>query len=120
MVQKQAIANVIGSLGGALGAAIARYLVLRVWTRPPAFVYGIAVNVSSKGNDEFIYHAKKHSRYRNMKTYIPQAIESGHIVGRTFVAPIPFIQPAYDTTKYPAAETIMREIDAGVQAEFEK
>ena len=91
--------NARSSVGGEMGALIARSMQLRAFRRQKSGSYGILVRIKA-GVDEFVVVSKSGQR-----AYIPSAIEYGHAFpGRggkgapKDVAAKPFLRPALDVT----------------------
>jgi hypothetical protein len=103
-VLKKAQFNARTLVGGEMGNLIADKMILRPFKKQKRFSYGMSAMLEP-GVDEFV-HVAKRSRYAGGKTYIPSAIEYGHLLaGRalwmagpgaasTFVPGIPFMHLA--------------------------
>lgn len=91
-------ANAVSMVGGEMGAKLAKALQIRTPKKQVRGTYSLHVQLKA---DEAFIHTSKAGK----KSYIPAAIEHGHMVGGTFVSPIPVIRSAADSTQ---GETIRR------------
>jgi len=116
-------ANIMAMVGGVMGGYLWKMWEIRVI---PASIskrfssIGIRVQLSPKANEVFVHQAKK-SRYKGGRTYIPSAIEYGHIAqnGR-FVPARPFARKAFDATEGQMAEVMEKEMADAVEEAFYK
>lgn len=106
-------ANARSMVGGDMGSKIASNLEIRAPKKQERGSYVLLVRMKA-GIQEFVYYRKgAHSLLKPGggpgkeigRTYIPAAIEYGHMNGPTYVPPIPFAQNAADATR---SETIRR------------
>jgi HK97 gp10 family phage protein len=91
-------------VGGQMGTMLSRYMRMKVYKKTRKKPYAIAIGPAA-GVSEFVHEAKGESRHKGKRTYIPTAIEYGHIKvlfgTRTMekVAPIPFMRRAANQMK---------------------
>jgi len=101
-------------VGGEMGSTIASYIKPRSMRRMRRFSYGVAAEISAKGNEIFSGVTADGNHY-----YIPAAIEYGHAApgqagGPKVVPAMPFMRPAWDETKGRVLTTIKSMIASGI------
>lgn len=120
IVNKKARLNSKSMVGGEMGRLLARHIILRKYKRQRRSQFAMFVAMRA-GVSAFVYKAKKWSKYSDMQTYIPMAIEAGHITGKGRPVPaIPFMRNAYQTVGRTAQQVMLREIQSSVGEEFRK
>jgi len=120
----RARSNATFIIGGRMGALIGKHM--EVFPIPSRKGVAFGVRVSPTGNAIFQVTSKA-----GRQNYIPFAIEYGHVIGEhgselagkskgaralaatglRFVAPIPFMRPAFDQAKTPTAEYISSQLE---------
>ena len=85
---------------------IAKFLKARMMSKMRKGNFGVAVEVSAKGNDYFVGYTSEGKRY-----YIPAAIEYGH----DNVAPRSFMRNAWDVTKSKAFAIATNHMRKGIE-----
>ena len=111
-IQASAKSNARSIVGGSLGAALAKYVKIKAFSRSVARrVPGVSVLVDAAGNDEFVVTSKAGRR-----NYIPSAIEYGH----DNAAPIPFMRQAFETKKAAALSAVTSALRAGIEREAKR
>jgi hypothetical protein len=109
-------ANAVSMVGGKMGSLLASYAVARHWKRKVNGGYGMSVAESRDGNEEFVYTAK-HSRYKSGRSYIPAAIEYGHITPTgKHVEAIPYIRAAAEVGGKIGQQILAKELARGIEA----
>ena len=102
----QAKSNAKGTVGGSMGGLIAKFVKARMMSKMRKGNFGVAVEVSAKGNDYFVGYTSEGKRY-----YIPAAIEYGH----DNVAPRSFMRNAWDVTKSKAFAIATNHMRKGIE-----
>jgi len=120
VVMKKARINAKSMVGGKMGRLLARNIVLRKYKKQRRSQFSMFVAMRA-GVAAFVYKAKKWSKYPDMTTYIPAAIESGHTTGQGDAVPAkPFMRNAYQSAGKTAQRIVVIEIKDGVKNEFRK
>lgn len=118
VVMKKARINSKSMVGGKMGRLLARNIILRKYKKQRKSQFSMFVAMKA-GVSEFVYKAKKRSKYPDMTTYIPAAIEAGHVTGQGQAVPAkPFMRNAYQATGKTAQRIIVMEIRDEVKKEF--
>lgn len=110
-------ATIKGEVGGELGSLLAKATVLRKWKKLPRGVYAMAVEVSDKYNDQLVYVAKHDSKYSDMKSYIPAAVEYGYVhwLSGEKIAGYHIFEKAHKATYSKRRSKIKAELWAGIK-----
>jgi len=117
---KEARKNARVEIGGDMGMLISKHLISRVWRKKRLHIWARNIRVNKKGNDVFVYQAKK-SKYPDGRTYIPSAIEYGHVAQNGRVIPAkPFMRTAFSSKRLSAYNTTTREMWRGIKMDFER
>lgn len=118
VIGTRAKANAAGLVGGSLGGAIRKALVVRAQRRQRRGAYGVNVLVNPNRADQFVYHTKAGRRH-----FIPNAVEYGHVApGKAgtkgapkVVRPKPFMRNACDTAGQQAVRTVEQAMWTGIE-----
>jgi hypothetical protein len=116
--------NVMAMVGGVMGGYLWKMWEIRVIPTSVSKRFssvGVRIQLSPKANEVFVHKAKGKSRYKGGRTYIPSAIEYGHIAANgRFVPARPFARKAFDATEGQMAEAMEKEMLEAVEEAFYK
>jgi len=120
-------ANAKSMVGGEMGKKIAKALQIRAAKEKESGFYSIDVKISRDYNDQFVYYLKGSHTKVNFstgklgkevgRTYIPAAIEYGHMTGGTYVQPIPYLRNAAESTRDETIRRFVAELRKGMLRE---
>lgn len=104
-------ANARSMVGGQMGELLARHAKIRAPRRQHRGAYTLHVQFD-RDVPEFIHNSRAGKR-----SYIPAAIEYGHITGGTYVMPIPFGRTACGATQEEVIRRFTAKLKAGLLRE---
>ena len=104
-------ANANSMVGGKMGALLAKTVQVRAAKKQRKGQYTILV-LHKKGVPEFVSTTKSDKRH-----YIPAAVAYGHLVGDTYVQPIPYFQAAADATTSRRMQVFKEQLRIGLLRE---
>ena len=105
-------ANARSLVGGEMGATIAKHLQIRAPKRQRRRgSYSLLVQLRP-GIDAFVHISQSGKR-----SYIPAAIEYGHMSGESYVPPIPFAREAAEATRNESMRRFTEEMRIGTLRE---
>ena len=110
-------ANIMSMVGGIMAGYLWQaWEVVVIPTRNRRkYSYGIRAEISPRRNNIFVYIAKHYSRLRGGRSYIPNAIEYGHIAADgSFVPAIPFARAAWSQVEGQIESSAESELSAAI------
>lgn len=107
----RALGSEVDSDGVDMSELLAQHIVIAVPRKQQAGSYSLHVQMRA-GVSEFV-HVSKAGR----RTYIPAAIEYGHMSGTTYVPAIPFLRQAAEATVNERIRVLTEELRKGILRE---
>jgi hypothetical protein len=122
VLRKQIRMNAVSMVGGSMGTLLAKNVTTgTLRTRGRYSSYGKWVGIRPRVR-EFEHYAKGKSVYKNKRTYIPSAIEYGHISSwfghytGGITRPVPFMRRAFETHKHMALNAFSAKLKELIEA----
>ena len=112
ILRQSASASARGLVGGEMGDALSAAIQVFPWTKQSRGSFGVSIGITSESGWDrmFVYIAKFWSRYKDRRSYIPTAIEYGHLSpANRHVPAIPFMRAGFEMGK-DQAEAVTRAV----------